>query len=131
MANKEDLAILLQAIDAGDVGIWNRFREGSTSGIDLSNAVLMGILSGKKKKQNDARRRAAVKGLHTQLSNINFSGIDLSRANLAFVDLSGANLTGASLRRANLRSANLSRADLTLLISMKRTFIMRIFLIAF
>lgn len=108
MANKEQIAILKQGVEA-----WNRWRrrrrdkarpqllEAVFKGMDLSGANLS----------------------HAELSGADFENATLSRANLSsallydadfrFANLTGANLSSAYLYRANLVETRLHDAKLT------------------
>jgi hypothetical protein len=96
MANKEQLRILKQGVDA-----WNNWRAKTPdTDIDLTEANLIGA----------------------NLSEVDFSNANLRGANLIRVILSGANLSGATLqgaglRQADLRGANLIRANLRTFLS--------------
>ena len=111
MADENHLGVLMQAIEKENIGIWNDWKKSHPSGADLTNANLVGLLSGRKRKRMSPVMLAA-KGLRTQLPGIDLSGVSMWRSNLEFVDLPGANLQGADLGKSNLRRANLSGADL-------------------
>ena len=87
MANKEQLVILKQGVDA-----WNEWR--------AKNIYVYADLNGADLAGGD-------------LSRADLRISHLRRADLFRANLSGANLAGADLNDANLREANLSEADLT------------------
>ena len=111
MADENHLDVLMHAIDKGNVKIWNEWKKSHPSGVDLTYANLVGLLSKRKRKRLSPVALGA-KGLRTQLPGIDLSGASMWRSNLEFVDLPGANLQGADLAKANLRRADLSNADL-------------------
>jgi hypothetical protein len=96
MANKEQLAILLQGVEA-----WNEWRSNnSAADINLIGADLHGL--------NLSR---------IELNLANLSGVDLSaailyEANFFGSDLSEANLSNATIENANLSTARLYKANL-------------------
>ncbi len=102
MANKEHLAILMEALEKNDIGIWNQWRRDNwglrvnLSDADLANLNLIDV---------DLRG--------TDLRGVNLSNSDLINADFVDSNLSGANLYGVYLRDANLRGANLSRTYLS------------------
>lgn len=102
MANKEQLAILRQGVEA-----WNAWREKNPSiQPDLTYANL----------HRASLHRANL--VHADLSaadlvTANFSAADLNTANLSAADLNAADLFSVDLTHANLTDANLFRADLT------------------
>jgi hypothetical protein len=97
MANRQDLALLKQGVDA-----WNNWRK-ENPGVNpnLSGAALSGT----------NLRGAYLRGAY--LREANLSGVDLRGANLREANLRGANLCRANLREANLCRANLREANLT------------------
>lgn len=88
MANKEQIAILKQGVEA-----WNRWRRRrrDKAGPQLVEAVFQGM----------------------DLSGVNLSHAELSGADFENAKLSGANLSGALLYDADLRFADLTGANLS------------------
>ena len=107
MANPEHLAILKDAIDKGDISIWNQWRENNDVArpdlreVDLRRANLGEI------DLNAARLS------HANLSGANLSKADLYEADLTYANLTKANLCEAHLGLAEAGYANLSEANLT------------------
>ena len=131
--NPRHLAILIDALDKGDISEWNAFvrkngpsfharlagadlagrklSEANLSGADLSDANLSAALLIRADLSN-ARIRGA------NLSDADLSGVRMNRAILTDTDLENARMTdirarGADFHRANLSGAILKGADLT------------------
>jgi uncharacterized protein YjbI with pentapeptide repeats len=101
MANKEQLEILKQGVDA-----WNKWRkENPKVEIDLIEANLIRV---------DLREAYLwnAKLWNADLSGADLSGADLSGSHLDLTILIGTNLDGVNLRRASLSLANFSSANL-------------------
>ncbi len=107
MANSDHRKILQDALDGGDITIWNkRLRGKSLINVDLSFANLL----------NSDLRNANLRNANLRNANLSYSDLrnaDLSFANLSSADLSFANLSSADLNSTNLNSAHLSSVNLS------------------
>lgn len=96
MAGGQAISILKQSLRDEDADLWRLYRESEGTGVDLSEADLMGAL---------------LQGY--DLGGVNLSGACLKRANLSGADLTGACLAGADMERCNLAKTRLAEADLS------------------
>jgi uncharacterized protein YjbI with pentapeptide repeats len=94
MANEKYLALLKEALEKGDIEIWNKWRK--------KNPSVMPNLSGAILKEMNLKNAI--------LSEADLSSANMRGANLSGAILKGANLSGAILFNANMRLASLSFA---------------------
>jgi hypothetical protein len=102
MANPEHLAILKDALDKKDIGIWNRWRNqnptlrSDLSGIDLRKANL---------------RKADLS--QADLSQADLDGADLRVVNLSYSDLTQTNLDKTRFNKTIFNETKFSNIDLS------------------
>jgi uncharacterized protein YjbI with pentapeptide repeats len=102
MANPEHLAKLIEAVEAGDIELWNAWR---AEMLLPPNPLPQTYGDWQEWKSRHPLRVPDLRG-------VSFSGAGLEKANLTGAELEGADLQGASLDGANLSGANLVGANL-------------------
>ena len=124
MANKEHLAILMEAMEKDDIEIWNQLNTYLSNveytGANLSNTTLIGknLIGGNFDGVNFTNTNLSSsimdygKLISTEMNSSNLSHAKLSNADMALANLENANLTNTDLNQANLYITNLTNATL-------------------
>lgn len=101
--NPHHLALLAEAVEKGDITLWNSFvrKNGSSFRARLAGADLTGFIL----------REVRLEG--ADLTDADLAGTVLTRANLSNARLRGCNLIGADLTGARLNHTDFTNADLS------------------